>query len=1050
MTPFSDQPLRKNKAFLIAVGLTVMLFAFFWLTSRYPDLDQKALMAGDTQFSAIGFDLLMTMPPDPTLVQEIGINSVNWMYTNWKGMTFGVLAGALLLTILPHLQRRQFNSRTANSALGMLIGAPLGVCVNCAMPVAQGTMSGGSRPETSLAMLVSSPTMNVVVITMVLSLFPLHMALTKIGLTLVFILIVIPLIVRAFPVPERPLAVDRALPKARMSARIQLPIPGEPPRSGWITSVLFVLREATRNLVYLFVLTVPLMILAGVLGAMVITLLPFDVLGSLLPGHGRVMVIGAMLLLVLFALTLPSPMTFDVIVAAVLLGAGLSPGYVMVMLFGLGIFSIYPFMLLWRQMSRQIALAMVGSLAVLGVTGGVFVQVYHPRYLAAQNAEIENRMAQVTAAIERDHFVRPEAAQDPNALVAALQGNSRTAETVFSEAHLLIERDTFAPASIGAQRQFTRVDGAEIGLTEGNGQSFERFLQPMTQIRAVASGDIHNDGWPDLVFGSLRGFAIYANTQDGRFERQDVPLPQVANWTIGAVALMDLTNDGWLDLVFTTLNEGVWMIENSGGVLDAATLTRLANTAQAVMPTVLAFDDTNRDGFLDIFVGNTSYGDTRRIVTSPSSQDVLLMGTDTGFELVDLTGVVAETLTALFIDLNDDGWRDLVVGNDFEPGDIIYLNDGQGVMTPMSDPTQILPSGGTTTMSITSADIDNDLIPEIFLGQKAWQRNSIANTPFAEVCAEIINADAQLDCVRHYEALDIRFATLRRGDLENCAHWPFPGEELDCIAVQAFLTLDRSNLAVEDCDLFTPGWPDLFMACQFFAEPIASVTDVQISSQLPSVLRRNLLFAQDGSGPRVEIAEQLGLGSGGWVWNARFADLDQDSFQDLFIVTGVALSNLRHPTYYFRNLGGSRFEERSADVGLDSLLDIASYTYVDIDLDGDLDIVVPPLIGEVFMLRNDSPSGNALSISLRDERGNRFAVGSRITLQTPDGGQQMRDVLASGGYMSHDALSAHFGLADQSVADHVVVTWPDGETTEIAIPLEAGSHYTITRQRIAE
>lgn len=349
-------------------------------------------------------------------------------------------------------------------------------------------------------------------------------------------------------------------------------------------------------------------------------------------------------------------------------------------------------------------------------------------------------------------------------------------------------------------------------------------------------------------------------------------------------------------------------------------------------------------------------------------------------------------------------------------------------------------------MAITSADIDNDLVPEIFVGQRAWERNSVTSMDPEEVCVELPDDAARSACLRHYQGVDIRIAAHRRGNLDQCAHWPVRGMEADCVALQAYTGLDTRNLALGECDLFSPGWPSLHEACETLAGPANPPTALQISSQLPSVDRRNLMFARDGADAWHDVAGTLGIVNGGWVWNSRFADLDHDAFQDLFIVTGFPTVDVRHPTYFYRNMAGVAFENITQEAGLNSNLDIASFSYVDFDLDGDLDIIAPPLVGPVLALRNDGPTGNALSIILRDERGNRFAVGSRITLSTPDGGRQMREIIASGGYMSHDELIAHFGLGEQSVVQDVVVTWPDGEVSEIALPLEAGARYTITRR----
>ena len=86
-----------------------------------------------------------------------GVSStVNWIDTNKQGMTFGLLLAACVMTLLSLIKRRSFENVFANSALGALIGAPLGVCVNCVVPIARGMHSAGTRLETTLATMLAA------------------------------------------------------------------------------------------------------------------------------------------------------------------------------------------------------------------------------------------------------------------------------------------------------------------------------------------------------------------------------------------------------------------------------------------------------------------------------------------------------------------------------------------------------------------------------------------------------------------------------------------------------------------------------------------------------------------------------------------------------------------------------------------------------------------------------------------------------------------------------------------------------------------------------
>ena len=180
--------LLKTKRFLLTILLALIVAGYFWTQSRYPQLDQKAMMGAETHIEAIGFDVLVELPEQPTVWQKIYANSANWMWTNRKGMTFGVIFGAIMMNLLSFLNGLQFRSRFANSALGIVMGAPLGLCVNCSTPVAHGLHESGAGTETMLAAMMSSPTLNVIVLTMLFAMFPPWLAFMKIGMTLVFIL----------------------------------------------------------------------------------------------------------------------------------------------------------------------------------------------------------------------------------------------------------------------------------------------------------------------------------------------------------------------------------------------------------------------------------------------------------------------------------------------------------------------------------------------------------------------------------------------------------------------------------------------------------------------------------------------------------------------------------------------------------------------------------------------------------------------------------------------------------------------------------------------
>ena len=141
----------RDKRMLLAIILLGTVAVIFWSTSRVPQLNEKAMMGGEANISTISFDVVLPVLAEDPVWRQIAHGTVNWIQTNKKGMTFGVIFGACMMVLLSLMRRRSFESGFANSFLGMVVGAPLGVCVNCAAPIAHGLHSAGARAETTLA-----------------------------------------------------------------------------------------------------------------------------------------------------------------------------------------------------------------------------------------------------------------------------------------------------------------------------------------------------------------------------------------------------------------------------------------------------------------------------------------------------------------------------------------------------------------------------------------------------------------------------------------------------------------------------------------------------------------------------------------------------------------------------------------------------------------------------------------------------------------------------------------------------------------------------------
>jgi uncharacterized membrane protein YraQ (UPF0718 family) len=1043
----------KNKAFLLALLIVVGLAFEFWTASRYPALDQKAMMAGTAGLEPLGFDTVFIISDSDPIYMKVLKGTVNWGRTNKRGMTFGILFAAALLTMISLFKRKSFDSAWSNSALGVLIGTPLGVCVNCAAPIAKGLHSSGLRLETTLAAMISSPTLNVIVLAMVFSLFPFYMAALKVGATLFFLLVGIPLLAKYFFKEEVSLTAQHAISGAGSSdpkyMALDAPVPEDDEIATWPKAFVWTVKAFTRNLWYIIKTTLPLMVLAGFLGSLAVTVLPMDVLANLLPGGSILMILAGLTLAAMVGVFMPVPITFDVIMVSVLMATGMPVMYAMVLLFTLGIYSVYSYMIVATAISRKVGITLWIAIAAIGVVTGVLAQVYGNWATAKQNAFLLESWTNLDQVIE----YTPERAPDGISLekiLPTLQGNVMLpdeADTISVDGLAISSIPLNAPVA-GDGKLFTRMTGAELGVDQPYQFSLLRWSQPFSEFGGIASGDIHNDGWADVAVSSQSGVYLYANT-GGQFEQQEIDIAGLHDEFVANVALVDIDSDGWLDLVYSTYRNGTYIVYNDEGSFSDANKLRLPNHEGAWVSAAVGFGDLNEDGRLDIVLGNWTLGSalSRKFLGRESSRNVVLLNQGDSFERIDLEGVDGETLTVLLSDWSGDGNLDLIVGNDFAVPDLYYLGDGTGNLKQVLKGDEIIPVTSLLTMSATSADINNDLRPEIYMGNVSGTDHS-AMMRITEMCVDTEGTANHEQCLNVRANQQIMNTSLTRNDPMMCLDFNDAALTNQCIGMHLNLKSWWKN-DPESCRMLEGKFEALNLICTEYFRLENQPVKGAFAPLIPQGARRaNVLLVQQDNGSFVDQALELNLREAGWVWNAKFADLDQDEWQDIYIVNGYFNENTqsaRESNHFFKNNGGQGFVDKTIEADMQLFAESSAYTYIDIDNDGDLDILAREVLGPVWAYKNNNADSNAISFELADGQGNRSGIGSKVVINYA-GRAQYREMQASGGFSSFDAPLVHFGLGSNTSVDSVEVTWSTGETNTITGNLEAGRRYRISRQ----
>jgi hypothetical protein len=876
------------------------------------------------------------------------------------------------------------------------------------------------RAETALSAMIASPTLNIVVLTMLFSILPFYMAVAKIVLSITVILVVIPLICR--------LLLTKELPEDEILCPIMPPAFEAKPET-LFTAVSAVAFSFGQNLWYIIKMTVPLMMLAGSLGAATATLLP----QSLITGIQFSVLV--LILIAIVGLFLPAPIAFDVVVTGAMLSAGLAHGYVMALLFTLGTFSIYSFFIVYQSVGARAAWMLSGAVAALRILSGIGAQSYHDwQSKRALELLLQGNLAPVSSL-----WAAQAAGADP------WQVTSNDA------AQIKISAQPLAPPSPKADKPFTRLEADQIGIGKPIEFSFRDMWPPFWEGRRLSSGDIDRDGDLDVVVASTEvGLYLYKNNGFDQFQHMDFDLGALADMSVFHTVLVDINNDGWLDLFIGTYRQSSYVWLSNQGDFSSTKPTIVKNRDDAVIALALSFADPDSDGDLDVAFGNWTAGWYRRIPGEESRNRLVWNdgGTISGDKFTELPGLPGETLSILFSDIDSNGTADLIVGNDFDIPDYFYSGDGAGGFEMIDHASGLIPHTTTRTMAVKTADLSNDGTNYIYLAQIAGRSSRVSETlkmqPLGQYCDVIQNVESKATCIENMLIKD----------------WYKSGNNFNPTYASKCQTLTGRNknecramlvkdLAIQKddpniCKLIPVGQDIPCAYCDLHFLPARQPSQSEIDLTHPQILRSNVLLDWDGAVFN-DVAEEAGLDVGGWSWDTKIADFDHDGWQDVYIVNGTWVPNEVSPSnLFFHNGGDGTFTEKSRPFGLEDYLMTAAATAFDMDNDDDLDLLTHPVNGPLTVFINNTQTPGIV-FELKDMQGNHDGIGATLTLTSEGGLSQRREIQLGGGFMSFDAPRVHFGLGNAKHATDLVVQWADGHKTNIQGPLDVGLKYAITR-----
>ncbi len=509
----------------------------------------------------------------------------------------------------------------------------------------------------------------------------------------------------------------------------------------------------------------------------------------------------------------------------------------------------------------------------------------------------------------------------------------------------------------------------------------------------VSAGDINNDGLIDLFFtGNMVSNRLYLNKGGLKFEdiSESAGLLGEDQWFTG-VTMADVNNDGFLDIYCSVGGKfgsrANLLYINNGDLTftERATEYGLDDVGNSVQAT---FFDYDRDGDLDVYVANyppTNFATPNKVyqykVNNPSVEETDKLFRNDGTVFTDVTDDAGLrsfglTLSATVGDINNDNWPDIYISNDFSTPDFLFINNKNGTFTEQVKKTT--KQTAFYGMGVDIADFNNDQL---------------------------------LDIIQ----VDMMAKDNRRS---------------------------KANMASMDPKLF---WSTVNAGFHFqYMQNNLQVNNGIINDSLPD-------FSN--------VARLAGISSTDWSWGPLFADLDNDGWKDIFISNGtrreinnrdyfakirekglpkdsllaksLAIPSEKIDNFVFKNNKDLTFKTVNEDWGLSFKGFSNGCVYVDLDNDGDLEIVTNNIDDYAAVFENkSSETNNHITLKFKGSEKNKFGLGVKVLLSA-DSITQFQEMTLTRGFQSSVAPRLHFGLGKAEKVSTIKVVWADGKEQQL-------------------
>lgn len=524
----------------------------------------------------------------------------------------------------------------------------------------------------------------------------------------------------------------------------------------------------------------------------------------------------------------------------------------------------------------------------------------------------------------------------------------------------------------------------------------------------VGVGDFNNDGLPDLYFtGNLVSNKLYLNAGNFKFKdiTKEAGVSGNGRWSRG-VAVIDINNDGWLDIyVCATLlkdpekrrnllyiNQGL----DKNGIPYFKEMAKEYGLDDTAHSTQAAFFDYDNDGDLDVYIVNNEINKDKfpdgfhtilKNGENPSTGQLYRNDWNDSLhhpvftDVSKQAGIQTEGYghSVAIADFNNDGWKDIYVTNDFVTNDLLWINNHDGTFTEQL--SHYFKHTSANAMGCDVADINNDGLPDVVTLDMNPEDN------------------------------------YRKKMMMNANNY------------QRYQNSDKYGYNYQ------------------------YVRNVLQLNQGPRVTNNDSI----GDPIFSDVAYYAGMAETDWSWTPLLADFDNDGKRDIIITNGFPKDVTDHDfiayrteayflaskkellaqipivklhNYAFRNEGDVKFSNVTNSWGLQMPTFSNGAVYVDLDNDGDLDLVINNINDKALVYKNtarekDSLHTHFFDIIFHGDQNNRNGIGASATIYYENGQQQVWENTPYRGYLSSVQTKAHFGLGDIKKIDSLKIVWPN-------------------------